>query len=946
VTSGLPTFVGAQRSAPYLQTTCPPGEKPLNNFHTPPALVLCGFAALAGVRTEQAAPLVDARDTTSPAKPKRQDMKTNVRIKTRPVGKQNRKERRMRGSRRWVALWALVLAAVAMMARMGLAAGTSVQYDTNKIGLLIKFDDLNSADQAGAWQHWWASGQCWERTNVAGVRLRCSDGIWAESLLEGNYTGYLAEYLNLFMAESNRDQFELWLHGWYAGSGSGWAEQTYHSGYKTQLAMFLDSQKATIDRFGAVLRTWGPHFWGPDADTGWIFSRDPLIDVWFRYSDGTVGNIISNAYNWKYVFEPHYYWKTNSPVYGTGTFPCVDFDGWDKDRQLDVLTNWPHVPLGCRSLDAFSNALCHAVGLFGYEATNGFGPTNPATEFVVQGHPHAWDAISRTHYTNILDWLINTNIGVAEYGYSPADKFETRLPSYWSRVKSQPGKLIQAPAGAPASVSCGRIGPTERSVYISWQPVLEEKESPSDPDIICPAYIIRRNGTVIGTAGPSVYQLPLGGFQTNWAFTDVSSEYIPDGTVYSVQAVSSMWVLGSNSATARLYLPLRGQYSFNCRTMTAFEGEPTEGVLELSQIYSDDPVSVTLLLSDGIPDAGWQWSDTGTYSNTVELVRHEPLVLRYWFDGQVTNLNSVVWLLNNNNQTWERCGIPVSLYHKEMRLAPADFENFSGLVGSGSLVTNTSSMWRNSNLDPLWPEIWNDALVLSNRFSTDGFSNRCDVILRAETYPKNETANNFLISINDTNWSRAMVWNVVTNGGSDSNAVVSIATSCVGVEHAINLPKPGNYGTSFPLPEFVEGFGADAYKFGMGDTNSADPQRMTFSLPPGTNTLYFGFLEADAGVGWVELWSLEDWRSESRYLVTVNLQVGGSTNGPWTNYLSTTRLSPMPSLYYWAYAEPNGTDYTIKPRWSRSVTGPWGQVPEWNNVTSPTPYFRYTVERY
>ena len=125
----------AAECVPYLQTTHPRHEKPLNNFHTPPALVLCGFAALAGVRTEQAAPLVKARDTTSPAKQRKQNMKTNVQIKTRPVGKQNRKERRMNRSRRWVALWALRLAGLTVTATMVCGATDSMGYDHSKKGI-------------------------------------------------------------------------------------------------------------------------------------------------------------------------------------------------------------------------------------------------------------------------------------------------------------------------------------------------------------------------------------------------------------------------------------------------------------------------------------------------------------------------------------------------------------------------------------------------------------------------------------------------------------------------------------------------------------------------------------------------------------------------------------------------------------------------------------------
>jgi hypothetical protein len=831
----------------------------------------------------------------------------------------------MRGSRRWVALWALGLAGLTVTATMVCGATDSMGYDHSKKGLLIKFDDLNAGNIGS---HYQAAQWCRDRN------LRCADGMWAIDLLDGNYTWDLSQYLAKFMDQTNRNQFELWLHGWHVDCPN----QTYQSGYKTQQAMFFDSQKALIERLGVVFRTWGPHYLGPDNDTGWIFSQDPLISVWFNYADGAGSDVVTSSPYWKYVFEPHYYWENTDPAMPAGTFPCLHFDGWDKSNQVDVLTNWPYVPLGCRSLGAFSNALCRAIGVLGWA---GQPKTNDAAEFVVQGHPHEWDDTSRTHYEQILDWLAYSEI---------TNHVETRLPSYWARLKSNPSATVQPPNNMVTNLVVSRIEGTDRAVRLRWDPVWDSKESPSDVDVPCPAYIIRRDNAVVGIARPLLMPSPAPPI-TTCSFTEHSESRIPSGAAYTVQPVSTMWVMGTSSeqvtVPAEPTAPLVYVDSLSPGLgHLALEGETTEGVLDLAS-RCDDPTNVTVQLSDGISDKGWTWEASGTYTTNLTLGARQRVALKYRFNGSLENAqyNKVIVSGISTNT------IAVRIYHRELHLAPADFDNYSALVSAGKITGNGTAIWSTAttNISP----IWSNAVVLTREFSAENFASVGEVIVGAATCCPDAEHNTFLVSFNNANPSRDMLWNCITNGGTNTIDRTNLVTSC-------GNGVTGNYGSSFQLPQ-VLAVPRPPMEFGRGDTNSVDRGQVDgayhYSLQLTNNTLRFGFAEGGTSMTWVEVWSLTNWvpvlPPQHGTVITITMQTSFTGIGGWGDLQSLCVTNPVEDVFYKIVTGWDGS-YWAQPMRTYPGTGlDWGAwiavqyyVPEWQTIRSLGPmYYRFAISR-
>jgi hypothetical protein len=800
-----------------------------------------------------------------------------------------------------------------------IGATNNMGYDTSKVGLLIKFDDLWSL---GPWNtgtrqaHKFAIDYCLDSG------LKCSEGIFAHSLTNATAAPYndFKWYLDRLLDATNRENFELWLHGWSPFSTRHWDQniwdwvyedqpaQTFSSGNKVQRAMFFDSQRELINRFGMVFRTWGPHYWGPDSDTGWLFNRDPLINVWFRYSDGAATDIWPNQYNWKHVYEPHYRYNTNDSSMEPGTYPCVNFDAGEY-----LCGNSTQ----CRSMESFRAAIGNAKGWYGY--TNA---TNDVAEFVVQGHPHEWpdypNGESWVNFFQIVDWIAaQTNI-------------ETRLPSYCAVGKDFSSRTISAPSGTVTNISVYRMTGTDRIAYLLWDPVYDGNGD------MCLAYVIRRDGEIVGFGKAEEMDVPFHTIRCVWI--DKSESLIADGAKYTMQPVSGTWVMGTNSAEVAIpnttlpsdYIDLLGTLS----PFTILEGQATQGSVDIVH-RANSTNQIVLSLSDGLPNRGWSWLDSGSNQVSLTMAPNERRACRFEFDGTATNemLRSII-LSNASLQTVSTNMLSVEVFQLEARFVPSDFDNYTD---SDFWWTNTESIASTRSVTA--PYSWTNAPCLHLTFDGNNFLNKSYLLARAATTAANEGSNTFIVSLRgDWNKDRSTLWNVPTTG--NENWTTNLVTTCWDWNTIELRDASVNLGAAFKLWYTC----VDMPNMTFGGVNTLDPRLHYLNFDGyGPNTLYFGFPEPLTSMHFVELWSAVERRQNPSIAITTTLQCTNIAGG-WTDVQSVTDVDPVTPVFYWAKGETNGGVCTIEPKRSVQSLGHWTAVPTRTNVIWNGPYFQFKTE--
>ena len=105
-------------------------------------------------------------------------------------------------------------------------------------------------------------------------KIRASIGVMGFSLEDDNAT-YFA-----FLKDLDRKGFELWNHGYKQRKAEDKGE--FEEGTaETQKASLEKTQRLAKEKLGIVLRAFGPHWSGTNADTEAAISQVPDLKLWF-----------------------------------------------------------------------------------------------------------------------------------------------------------------------------------------------------------------------------------------------------------------------------------------------------------------------------------------------------------------------------------------------------------------------------------------------------------------------------------------------------------------------------------------------------------------------------------------------------------------------------------------------------------------------------------------
>jgi hypothetical protein len=769
-----------------------------------------------------------------------------------------------------------------------------------KIQVLIKFDDLGAQDEN--WEnHARAINTC--LTNG----LKCSDGIFAESLDGISQTTGLGKMVHDLRA-TNRENFELWLHGWYKeDTGYQRSGQTQHTGWIVQSNMFFNAQRVLVSQYSDTFTTWGPHYEGSDLDTGWLFMTDPIFKVWFRYAEWSLPTTTwRDTKDYRTALEPFIECGGGAAL---GDCPKVDLDicKYKKCASNEIKTN----------SQAFIDEWVAEVG------------TNTSGYLVIQGHPAAWleddDFATFEEICSFLKSMQLTN-GIA-----------TRLPTEFAFSSDFPtnGAALATPERRPigtANIHGSRLK-GDNYVMLSWSPVCEDANSA----VPCLGYVVRYDGNIIAFVNAETNALPV----RYWGFYyhhDTQS-YLEPGKQYTVQAVSRRGILGDVSTPYTL--PAVGgvyggypYWSWKSPILVAFEGEYVTNYATLINDSTNNVNGVLCSLPNGLTGQSWKW--IGETGNTTHVNlgprEHKQMWYRFYFTGD--DVEDPIIKAQVSGGPALQASLDVRQYRLQQTLGAGPAWNVYETGSPGPYELQWQGNYLITFDGTKSPPIYDNAGYIDAWFSTTNWTGYPDdTVMRliSSVGPAGQTPNpppipgKYVVKVNGKPDSMGAVCNLpfMTNDVPSTNLVTLNA-----IQRGTHWV--GNYGSIFEA-----GIASD--RNGEDWTLDANQEggACHFNLARGTNVIQLGFMKQYNTLGALEMWSLIRHIPPDKLVVRTQFQIGNDPN--WTTWDSVDDEYMQYAKYYRQVPTPTNGTYYIEAQSASSVSGPWTTIR--STTTQATPPF-------